>query len=140
MRSRRARRWRGNDSGDAVAWQASPPALIARFGELVPHDPRIERRKMFGYPAAFVNGHLFASLYRAGLVLKLPAADRALLQSGGHARPFEPMPGRVMGEFVLIPGNTLPHGPVMTAWMTRALEHVASLPPKAPRKKAVRGG
>lgn len=117
-----------------MAWQKSPPELIARFDRLVPQDPRVERRKMFGYPAAFVNGRLFAGLHQGDLVLKLPAADRALLQAHGHARAFEPMPGRAMGEFVAVHGDTLPEGPVMSAWMTRALEHVAALPAKPPKR------
>jgi hypothetical protein len=45
-----------------MVWQKSPAALIARFDELLPKDPRVARRKMFGYPAAFVNGRMFAGL------------------------------------------------------------------------------
>ena len=121
-----------------MAWQKSPDALIARFNQMVPDDPRVERRKMFGYPAAFVNGRLFAGLHQADMVLKLPAEDRALLEAGGHARRFEPMPGRPMGDFVAIRGDTLPGPDVMNAWMARALEHVAALPAKA--AKAPKGG
>lgn len=122
-----------------MAWQKSPAALIARFDELLPDDPRVERRKMFGYPAAFVNGRLFAGLHQSDLVLKLPAEDRALLQAGGHARAFQPMPGRAMGDFVAVAGDSLPPGPVMAAWVARALQHVAALPPKPPGKRARRG-
>lgn len=114
-----------------MAWQKSPPELIARFDQLVPADARVERRKMFGYPAAFVNGRLFAGLHQADLVLKLPAQDRTLLQEHGHARPFEPMPGRAMGDFVAVSGESLPQGEVMDAWMRRALEYVAAMPAKA---------
>ena len=123
-----------------MAWQKSPPALIARFDELVPADPRVERRKMFGYPAAFVNGRLFTGLHQADLVLKLPAEDRALLQAGGHARAFEPMPGRSMGDFVAVRGDALPDAVVMSAWMARALDYVAALPPKATRTSHSRSG
>ncbi|HUG23756.1 TfoX/Sxy family protein, partial [Piscinibacter sp.] len=91
--------------------------------------------KMFGYPAAFVNGRLFAGLHQADLVLKLPAEDRALLQAGGHARAFEPMPGRAMGDFVAVRGDALPDAVVMSAWMARALGYVAALPPKAAKRR-----
>jgi hypothetical protein len=63
-------------------------------------------------------------------VLKLPAADRATLQAEGHAKPFEPRPGRSMGDFVALPGDPLPEAALMTAWMARALAYVAALPPK----------
>ena len=41
-----------------MAWKKAPAALIDLFGASLPDDPRIERRQMFGYPAAFVNGNL----------------------------------------------------------------------------------
>src|SRR5205823_5011727 len=54
----------------------SPPKLIALFDDVVPGPPA-ERRKMFGYPAAFVNGHLFMGLFEDVLMLRLGEADRA---------------------------------------------------------------
>ena len=39
-----------------MAWRKSPQHMIDLFDEAVPKDSRIERRKMFGYPAAFLNG------------------------------------------------------------------------------------
>jgi hypothetical protein len=43
-----------------VAWKKSPPALVERFEAIVPALSGAERRKMFGYPAAFVGGNMFA--------------------------------------------------------------------------------
>jgi hypothetical protein len=43
----------------ASVWRKSPDDLIARFHAALPDDPRIECRKMFGYPCAFVGGNLF---------------------------------------------------------------------------------
>ena len=34
-----------------MAWEKAPRALVELFAESLPDDPRIERRKMFGYPA-----------------------------------------------------------------------------------------
>ncbi len=34
-----------------MTWRKFPEELIQKFGELVPRDPRVEQRKMFGYPA-----------------------------------------------------------------------------------------
>ncbi len=33
-----------------MAWKKSPPELIELLEEILPKDPRAERRKMFGYP------------------------------------------------------------------------------------------
>jgi len=47
----------------APVWRKSPDDLIALFYAALPEDPRVERRKMFGYPCAFVGGNLFSGLH-----------------------------------------------------------------------------
>jgi TfoX/Sxy family transcriptional regulator of competence genes len=94
----------------------------------------IERRKMFGYPAAFVKGKMAAGLHASGLVLRLKESDREkLLEAGG--RPFEPMPGRVMGGFVVAPQGMVAQKAELKRWLQRSYEFAASLPPKAKKKK-----
>src|SRR5438046_4701621 len=61
----------------AMAWRKSPPELIATFERVVPAGGA-ERRLMFGYPAAFVNGKMFC---RPGRGSRSAAARR-----GGHRR------------------------------------------------------
>ena len=56
-----------------MAWKKSPPAPVDTFTRVVPADPSIARRQMFGYPAAFVNGNMFAGLHEARFVLRLDA-------------------------------------------------------------------
>jgi hypothetical protein len=41
-------------------WKKSPPALIAVFDAAIAGRPGVVRRRMFGYPAAFLNGNLLA--------------------------------------------------------------------------------
>ena len=94
----------------------------------------IERRKMFGYPAAFVKGHMAAGLHEAGLVLRLGEADRKkLLEEGGT--PFEPMPGRVMGGFVVAPESMASRKAELQRWLQRSYQYAASLPPKKKKKR-----
>jgi|GEM_PF-1477189 len=59
-----------------MKWRKSPKALVRKFDTLVPDDPRVQRRQMFGYPAAFVAGNLFMSLFEDSLVLRLSDDDR----------------------------------------------------------------
>jgi hypothetical protein len=47
-----------------MSWRKSPDALVEKFSQIVPPDPRVERRKMFGYPAAFVGGNMFIGCTR----------------------------------------------------------------------------
>jgi len=56
----------------------SPPsaAAIARFEALLPEDPRVTRRPVFGQPAAFVNGNMFLGVLGSEVFVRLSEADR----------------------------------------------------------------
>lgn len=120
-----------------MAWQKSPPDLIARFDGVVPDDPRVERRKMFGYPCAFVQGNMFMGLHQANMVLRLEEAGRDEMKARFNAAPFEPMPGRIMREYIAVPSEVLEHDTALADWVRRSLAFALSLPPKEkkPRKK-----
>jgi TfoX/Sxy family transcriptional regulator of competence genes len=112
-------------------WRKSPEALVATFQAALPGDGSAERRQMFGYPAAFVNGRMATGLHQEDLIVRLPEARRhALLEQPG-ARTFEPMPGRPMKEYVIVPPAIVDDVAELRAWMREAIAHTASLPPKA---------
>ena len=115
----------------------APPALVAQFEQLTAALPMVEPRKMFGYPAAFVNGQMFASLFQDHFILRLPAAEREAFISAHGARVFEPMPGRPMREYVEVPPALLKSGRELDDWLAKGLAYAQSLPPKAakPRRK-----
>jgi TfoX/Sxy family transcriptional regulator of competence genes len=96
-----------------------------------------EPRKMFGYPAAFVNGNMFAGLHEAGLVMRLPDAEREQLLGLDGASRFEPMPGRVMREYVVAPDALADEPRAVRTWLTKAFRYASSLPAKPRRKAAV---
>ena len=53
---------------DHTAWKPAPPDLVSLFDRVVPADPAVERRKMFGYPCAFVGGNMVCGLYQDGVI------------------------------------------------------------------------
>ena len=112
-------------------WRAAPAPLVARFDHAVAALPEIHQRKMFGYTAAFVNGHMFAGVFQASLFVRLAEKDRTELIEKEGATPFAPMPERVMREYVVLPPSIVESEARLTAWLSRALRYVASLPPKA---------
>ena len=114
------------------SFSKSPPELVARFAELAELVPEATRRPMFGYPSLVIGGHMFAGLYQDSLVLRLGAGDRAELTSRHGAAQFEPMPGRPMTGFVIVP-PALVADPAVERWLGRAFEHAKSLPPKKPK-------
>src|SRR6266571_7957044 len=75
----------------------------AFFDSLVPDDPRVQSRPMFGNRAAFVNGNMFLALFGSQVAVRLSDTDRAELLEQPGASAFEPMPGRAMKEYVVLP-------------------------------------
>ncbi len=115
----------------------APPDLVALFEQVVAGLPPVEIRKMFGYPAAFVNGQMFASLFQDHFILRLPEGERAAFIHAHGAHVFEPMPGRPMREYVEVPPALLKTGQALDGWLAKGLAYAQSLPPKAakPRRK-----
>src|SRR5438874_8088392 len=109
-----------------MQWTKSPPELVALFDDVAPTAPAVERRKMFGYPAAFTGGNMFAGLHQDNLVLRLPEPELAEFMSLG-GKPFEPMPGRPMRGYAVAPKSLLADKPALTGWLERSFEAAAKL-------------
>ena len=63
--------------------------------------PIVKPGKMYGHPAYYVGGKLFASLYMDGVCIKIPETRvKELLKKDG-IEPFVPM-GRKMREWIYI--------------------------------------
>ena len=107
----------------------SPPELVERFGALLEGYPAAVRRKMFGYPAAFVGGNMATGLFADAWVVRLPDDEIEPAKARG-AGPFEPMPGKPMKAFVSIPAADIADDAAINAWVERGLAHARSMPPK----------
>jgi len=103
------------------------------FRSLVPDDPRVEVKPMFGNLGAFVNGNMFMGLFGADVGIKLPEADREALLGEEGAGPFGPEE-RPMGGYVALPPAWRTAPARAEPWITRALDHVSAAPPKAKKK------
>jgi TfoX/Sxy family transcriptional regulator of competence genes len=121
-----------------MKWRKAPDALVQKFDTIVPDDPRVERRKMFGYPAAFLGGNLFMGIYQESLMLRLAEDDRAEFLRLPGAAVFEPMPGRPMREYVTVPPAMLHQSAPLSGWIRRSVDYAASMPAKGPRAKGAR--
>jgi hypothetical protein len=113
-----------------TSWKKSPPDLVAAFDAFVAQRPELGPRKMFGYPAAFVGGHLTTALHEDRWIVRLPADARAELLAVEGAVPFEPMPGRPMKEYVVLPPSVSGDPAAVAGWVDRAIAFVRTLPPK----------
>jgi TfoX/Sxy family transcriptional regulator of competence genes len=119
-------------SGGGMTFHKAPPELVERFAEVMAAVPDAQLRKMFGYPAAFANGYMFTGLHEDRWVIRLPDEARSELAAIG-ATPFEPMPGRPMRGFVVLPEALVADRDALVPWLNQALAHVLSLPPKPGR-------
>ena len=99
-----------------------------RFRSLVPADPRVEVKPMFGNLGAFVNGNMFMGLFGADVGVKLTGEDAAALRAVDGAGPFGPAE-RPMSGWVTLPASSLGSTDA-DAWIRRALDQAAAMPPK----------
>ena len=111
---------------------------MAFFESLVPEDPAVEVRPMFGNVAAFVNRNMFLSVFGNQVAVRLDEEDRGELLAEDGAVPFEPMEGRPMKEYVVLPAAW--HGDVakLASWFDRSAMWTRTLPPKTkkpPKRK-----
>jgi TfoX/Sxy family transcriptional regulator of competence genes len=90
---------------------------------------------MFGQLAGFVNGNMFSGIHGNAIFVRLPEAGREELLREEGAQVFEPMPGRPMREYVVLPEAWASEPERIRAWVVRSLESSAAMPAKAPKAK-----
>jgi TfoX/Sxy family transcriptional regulator of competence genes len=118
-----------------MAWRKSPEWLVEAFAGIVPDDdPRVERRKMFGYPCAFASDNMFIGLHQENMLMRLPEGDRERFLEQYKTEIFQPFPGRVMKEYVVVPHDLVRKPEALEPWIRRSLEFAASVKPKAKKK------
>jgi TfoX/Sxy family transcriptional regulator of competence genes len=108
----------------------SPAALVERFDTVAGWFPDVERRLTFGYPCLYVGGNMVSGLHQESWHVRLGGADLAAAEALVGARPFEPMPGRPMTGFTVLPATVIDDDDAIRDWVGRAIAFGASRPPK----------
>ena len=104
----------------------------AALARVVPDEPAVTIKPMFGQMSGFVNGNMFVGIFGDELILRLPEEEIAKVKKSG-GRDFEPMAGHKMGGYVVYAGTWQNKPP--RDLIRRALEHARKLPAKKPKKK-----
>ncbi|MBI2444908.1 TfoX/Sxy family protein [Candidatus Micrarchaeota archaeon] len=117
-----------------MKWVKPSQEKINVFLKILPQGARVEPRKMFGYPCAFVNGNMFCGMHGNDVVVRLPENRRKALVASGWT-PFEPMPGRFMNEYLVIPEKVLSRPKDAADVLLESLEFTAMLPKKVKTPK-----
>ena len=111
------------------SFSKSPVELTERFAAVMDGYPDALRKKMFGYPAAFVGGNMATGLFADQWVVRLPDDQIEAARAAG-AGSFEPVPGKPMKAFVVIPAADVGDDDAIRVWVERGLALAASMPAK----------
>jgi len=114
----------------SMHWERSSPELTARFEAVTDSVDGIARKKMFGEIAGFVNGNLVTGLHAGRWFVRLTGDDKAEALALPGARPFEPMPGRPMGDYIVLPAEVVNDDESLAPWLDRAVAVGLALKPK----------
>jgi TfoX/Sxy family transcriptional regulator of competence genes len=116
------------------SWKKVPPEL-STFLEKALVSFACWKRTMFGCPVYFVNGNMFAGLHQDNVFIRLRADDqKRLFAQADEASVFEPMPGRPMKEYVVIPESLYSDSVKFLEWLDWSYRYVSALPKKEPKK------
>jgi TfoX/Sxy family transcriptional regulator of competence genes len=117
-----------------MKWKKVPPELTA-FLESALRPYACQKKSMFGCPVWFVNNNMFAGLHQENLFIRLPAdAQKELFTNCDEAAVFEPMAGRQMKEYAVLPESLYGDNQEFGTWLDRSYRYVLSLPMKVPKK------
>jgi TfoX/Sxy family transcriptional regulator of competence genes len=104
------------------------------FRSLIPDEPAVEVKPMFGNLGAFVNGNMFAGLFGPDVGVRLDDAGRGEMASIEGTGPFGPAE-RPMAGYLSLPIAWRATPALAAGWVERALGHARSLPPKVKKPK-----
>jgi TfoX/Sxy family transcriptional regulator of competence genes len=85
---------------------------------------------MFGEVAGFVHGNLVTGLHAGRWFVRLTGDSKAQALALPGASRFEPMPGRPMGDYVVLPPAVLADEAALARWLGLAVEVGLALKPK----------
>ena len=89
---------------------------------------------MFGNLSAFVNGNMYAGVFGEDLFVRLSKDDSAELMKVKGSGPFEPIKGRPMTGYTVVPKAWKGDAAKAKPWVAKALDYVGGLPPKSKKK------
>jgi len=117
-----------------MEWKKAPQELVDFIMDKM-KDKNCDYKKMFGYPAYFFNGNMFVGVHGDKLFLRLSEADTAEIKKDcPSVTTFEPMPGRAMKGYVVLPKSLYSDNKAFNDWLGKSMKYAAELPPKKTKK------
>lgn len=110
----------------------SSPELVARFAAALARHTAADLilKPMFGYQCAWIGGNMLTGLFAEDWWVRVSEPDRDALLAMPGAHPFEPMAGRPMGRYVVLPPDVVARDDALLVWLDKAVAFTRSLPPR----------
>jgi TfoX/Sxy family transcriptional regulator of competence genes len=90
-----------------------------------------DRKMMFGSPVFMINRNMFTGVHEDNIFLRLSEADRKeMLKQFPEMKPFEPLKGRIMKEYIVVPKELYENKEDFREWLMRSHAFAFSLSPK----------
>jgi TfoX/Sxy family transcriptional regulator of competence genes len=116
--------------------RTAPESIVNALRESVASLSGMEERAAFGYPAAFIDGKMFAGVFQRSIVTRLSPADRKRALQVPGAKVFEAAAGFEVSGYIDFPRAIAGDAELIRPWIKRAYAYAKSLhrAPAAPRK------
>jgi len=123
-----------------MKWRKAPDELKATL-DLAMRGIDAEKRMMFGFPVYFINANMFIGLFEDRLFIRLSEELReATERRTGALKHLEPMPGRPMKDYVVLPESLYSKEKEFRALISAAADHMRSLPAKVKKVRPIKAG
>ena len=95
-----------------------------------------QKKPMFGHEVYWINGNMFAGVFQDEIWIRLSRDDQAdFFELYDDAKLFEPMAGRAMKDYVVLPESVLADPEAANGWVEKAYKFTVTLPEKKPKAK-----
>jgi len=123
-----------------MKWVKAPEALKKLLEDAMDRI-ECEKRPMFGYPAYFINRNMFIGLFQDQVFVRLSQEHlKTLLKKFPSIRNLEPMPGRPMKNYFVLPRELYTNPRALKDAIKGSVEYTRTLAAKAkvPRKTPIK--
>ena len=93
-----------------------------------------QKRIVFGCPVYIANSNMFAGVHRHSIFIRLSEQGRKDIRTSyADAVTFEPVKGRIMKEYTVLPETLYNDAKALQEWLNRSYQYALSLFPKEPK-------
>jgi len=117
-----------------MTWK-KPSEDLSKFLDEKISSFNVTKKKMFGCPVYFVNDNMLTGVFQDDIFIRLSEPDRLeLVSKYDEASKFEPIKGRIMKEYLVLPEILYNDPEKFQEWLNRSYHYALSLPSKKQKK------